>query len=388
LLVRAAARVRATLPEGTMMARLHGDGFAILIDEGETQSVAFAQRIHEAFSSPIAIRGLDIPVSLSIGIAECKGESVTSGTLLRDAHSAVRAASSHGASDTRVFDAELHERSRMQLQLEAALREATHQNALEVYYQPICEMGTGKIVGCEALSRWNHPLHGPISPDLFIPLAEDTGLIETLGTWVLREACETAATWARDQLEEISVSVNIAPQQFLSGHLPELIRTVLEETQFPPQLLKLEITERSVFEERQTERDSLQAIRDLGVRLVIDDFGTGYSSFEYLTKLAVDEIKLDRTFIDKLDEDTQLQKVVHAMVNLAHNLGLKVTAEGIESEEQLLLLRGLQCDYGQGYLLNAARPAEEFSRLLGNNPPDDPDTSDIKSPPRLTLAKG
>lgn len=388
LLVRATARVRTALPEGTMMARLHGDGFALLLQEGEEVAAELANRVHEAFYEPIAIRGLDIPVSLSIGIAECKGDAVTSGTLLRDAHSAVRSAGTMRDGNTRIFDSELFERSRMQLQLEAELRQAADSKALQVYYQPIFDLASSEIIGCEALARWNHPVHGPISPDLFIPLAEDTGLIDTLGTWVLQEACLQTSKWRKELNTDIKVSVNIAPQQFLSGHLTNLVATCLENANLPPNMLKLEITERSIFEERQTGSSSLQGLRDLGVSLVIDDFGTGYSSFEYLIRLEVDELKLDRTFIERLDSDVQLQKVVHAMVTLAHNLGLGVTAEGVENEEQRLLLRGLQCDYAQGFLLSKALPATEFAALMGGraSPPNSENLSTQKAV--LTLAKG
>ena len=247
----------------------------------------------------------------------------------------------------------------MQLQLESSPG-SPGDRSLEVYYQPIRSLASGEIVGCEALARWNHPIHGPISPDLFIPLAEDTGLIDTLGRWVLKRSCEEASNWFKSTGREVAVSVNIAPQQFLSGQLPELVRATLVDTGLPAHLLKLEITERSLLEDREAELSALENLRALGVSIVIDDFGTGYSSFDYLIRFAVDEIKLDRSFIDRIDSDSHLRKVVHAMVSLAHNLEIGVTAEGIEREEQLLLLKGIQCDRGQGYLLQRWRPRESL----------------------------
>ncbi len=386
LLVRAAARLGDVGPDGTVVARLHGDAFALLVPGNQEFAEDMAGQVHKSFYEPINVQGLDVPISVSIGISHCRDENMTSSTLLQNAHSAVRAARNAGNGVTRVFDTDLHERARMRLQLEVELRQATEENALQVHYQPIFDLKTEEIIGCEALARWNHPVHGPISPDLFIPLAEDMGLIETLGTWVLRKACSAARDWQDVLPAPLAVSVNLAPEQFLSGRLVSIVNKVLEETGLDPKLLKLEITERTIFEEQQTGRDSLNELRDLGVQLVIDDFGSGYSSLEYLIRFQVDEIKLDRTFIEGLVGAPQNQKVVHAMVSMAHNLGLRVTAEGVEKEEQKLLLQGLQCNYGQGFLLTPALPSGQFLALVQGLPPENTETQS-HSERHLTLAK-
>jgi EAL domain-containing protein (putative c-di-GMP-specific phosphodiesterase class I) len=299
-------------------------------------------------------------VSASIGIVLSAPQYARSEEILRDADIAMYRAKALGRGRSEVFDLEMRVHAMSRLELESDLRNALEQRAFSVFYQPIVSLATNRIVGFEALARWRHPQRGIVAPADFIPLAEETGLIIPIGQWVLQEACRQMRAWQMQFPQEppLTISVNLSTKQFAQADLIENVTAILDETGLAAQSLKLELTESLVVEDSQTASQMLERLREIGVQVQIDDFGTGYSSLGYLHHLPIDTLKIDRTFISRIGVNGNGGEIIRTILTLAHDLGMKVIAEGVETADQLAKLRGLDCEFGQGYLF--AKPTDSI----------------------------
>ncbi|MBD1835301.1 EAL domain-containing protein [Cyanobacteria bacterium FACHB-472] len=368
LLVALARRLEASLNQTDTLARLSGDEFAILLTEIENiNSVTLvADQILKDLSLPFPLKRQEVFINASIGITLSNLNYEQSEYLLRDADTAMYRAKTLGKGQYQIFDAEMHNAAIQVLQLENDLRRAVNQQEFIVHYQPIVALTTGKIVGFEALVRWNHPQQGLISPILFIPIAEETGLINPIGNWVLREACYQLQQWHHQRLTDypLTMSVNLSARQFAQPDLIEQIDKILTETQLNPQSLKLEITESVIMKNSQPVKVILQQLQERQIQLCIDDFGTGYSSLSYLHNFPIDNIKIDRSFISSLNGNSDNLGLVSAIMNIAQALKMSVTAEGIETAQQLDQLRVLNCDFGQGYLFSKPLDGKNATILI------------------------
>lgn len=358
LLITISERLRECMRPNDLVARLGGDEFVILV-EGQYRTeevVGIAERIQEKFSIPFTLKGHEIYSSASIGILHASEKHLTAEDMMRDADTAMYQAKRAGKARHEVFDEKMHKAAKETLRLETDLRRAIERDEFNVYYQPIFSLADGEIEGLEALARWNHAELGDIAPKKFIALAEEIGLIDALGEKVMRKAClEFSAIQAADsEGRGLSLSINLSCRQFANHALVDRIQTILSETNFSPSNLKLEITESVFFQYQETAIDMLNLLRDLGIELNIDDFGTGYSNLNYLATLPISRLKIDRSFVSMFDRAGTSPVIVQTIILLARNLGLRVVAEGVETETQLEELKKLDCDAAQGYYF--ARP--------------------------------
>jgi diguanylate cyclase (GGDEF)-like protein/PAS domain S-box-containing protein len=368
LLIEAANRINACLRTGDTAARLGGDEFTVLLEdvESERQAVEVAERIAEALRQPVLLAGREVFVSFSIGIALSGPDAARPDSVLRNADLALYRAKADGRSRYAVFDPSMQTGAIERMEIESDLRRALGRDELRVYFQPIVDLETGAVNEVEALARWERPGHGIVSPLVFIPIAEETGLIVPIGQWVLEEACRWARRWdsfSGDQ-PPLVVSVNLSARQFSNPDLLADIQRVLSETGLDPHQLKLEITESVVMHDAEATIQTLLALKALGIRVAVDDFGTGYSSLTYLKRLPVETLKIDRSFVNGLGQDAQDAAIVDSVVALARTLHLSVTAEGVETQAQARHLKLLGCDRGQGFLFARPLPPEDIERLL------------------------
>ena len=359
LLVAFAERLERTLRPVDTLARFGGDEFAILLSgmNDATDAVRVAQRIQDELSQPFMLDKNSASATASIGIALSSSGYDRADDILRDADIAMYRAKENGKARYELFDQGMHARAVSRLQLESDLRQAIEKKEFAVYYQPIVALPTGRLAGCEALVRWNHPRHGLIQPGDFIPVAEETGLIVPIGQWVLNEACAQVRQWQLDSPTHraLSLSVNLSARQVAQPNLLDRIKEALDNSKLNPHCLKLEITESVVMENAEAAALMFKQLRSLGVQLSIDDFGTGYSSLSYLHRFPLNYLKIDRSFVSRLTTDND-NAIVRTISTLARNLGMEVIAEGIETEEQYQQLKMLGCEYGQGYLFS--RPVD------------------------------
>ncbi len=363
LLQEVARRLRDSLRDSDTVARLGGDEFAVLLPDSDAcGAVAAAHKLRAALDAPVPIEGHVLHVEASVGIALCPEHGTDAATLLSHADVAMYAAKRQRSGFT-VYDALHDPYSPRRLGLIGDLRRAIAQGALALHYQPKIEVATGRVRGVEALVRWPHPRQGLIPPDGFIPLAEETGLIAPLTRWVLEEALQQCHNWWRHGLE-LSMAVNLSVWNLHDPALPDTIAGLLETYHVPPAALCLELTESAIMADMERAVDVLTRLRALGVRLAVDDFGTGYSSLAYLKRLPVDELKIDKSFVQRLAEDATDVTVVTSVVGLGHGLGLHVVAEGVENGATLELLARLGCDTAQGYHLSRPLPPDELARWL------------------------
>ena len=356
-----ADRVLSALREGDILARLGGDEFVILqLDGGEEAACALAVRIIELLRQPMAINDQAVQIGASIGIALAPEHGDEPEVLLRNSDLALYAAKSDGKGVYRVFDPELDTRMQTRRRLEVDLRHAISDGELELHYQPLVEAGSGRLVGAEALVRWNHPERGQIPPGDFIGLAEETGLILPLGEWVLRKACKEAKSWPSG----LSVSVNLSPAQFRDKNLATTVHDALADAGLPATRLELEITEGVLLAEEQTTLATLNALRNEGVHISMDDFGTGYSSLSYLRRFPFDKIKVDQSFVRQLPNDLESAAIVRAILAMGACLGMSTTVEGVETPEQLAFSAAEGCTFVQGFLVSRPLTQSAFRQYV------------------------
>jgi diguanylate cyclase (GGDEF)-like protein/PAS domain S-box-containing protein len=366
LLVGFARRLEKCLRPGDTIARVGGDEFTILLEDlaDESEAVTVAERIHQELKLPFNLCGRDVFSTVSIGIAPGSLGYDQPDQILRDADTAMYRSKSLGKARHEMFDEEMHARSTDLLRLENDLRQAQEQNQFFVNYQPIVALDDFHVCGFEALVRWQHPERGLISPQDFIPVAEEGGQILQIGRWVLLEACHQMKRWHEKfpSDESLYMTVNLSVKQFAQPDFIDQVRLILEATGLEAKYLKLEITESVLMDDIDSAAAMLVQLRALGVKLSIDDFGTGYSSLTYLHRFPIDTLKIDQSFVAVLDKDHL--EIVRTILSLAENLGMDVVAEGIETQEQMSLLRGLSCQSGQGYFFSRPMAVEDAERVL------------------------
>jgi diguanylate cyclase (GGDEF)-like protein/PAS domain S-box-containing protein len=364
LLRAVSVRFRNVLRSSDTIARVGGDEFVILPGSGPAEyATQLAEKILDSLRAPFAIAGESITISGSLGIALFPDNGDSSQQLMQAADMAMYSAKSDGRNRFCFFSDELSNRVRERMHLEQGLRRALDANSLEVYYQPQVDLADAGIVGVEALARWTLSDGTAISPVSFIPVAEESGIIERFGEWVLRRACEEMVGRVDAKGRQLRLAVNVSAQQFMGGGFVAMVSDVLAETAFPANSLELEITE-STLQVIERSAGILRALKELGVSISIDDFGTGYSSLSVLRDLPIDRIKIDRSFILHLPDDSQQRAIVEAVVTLGHALGLHIIVEGIESAQQAAVLRQLGCHEGQGYLFSQPLPLTSMVSLL------------------------
>jgi diguanylate cyclase (GGDEF)-like protein len=372
LLIAVARRLETSLSQNNTLSRLGGDEFAIVLTEIQNLSDAaiVADRILESLSQPFQLQRHEVFISASIGIALGNFNYNQPEHLLRDADTAMYRAKALGKGQYQIFAPTMHDAAIQLLSLETDLRRAIHQQEFILHYQPIVDLSTGRIAGVEALVRWCHPQRGLVSPNSFIPVAEETGLIIPIGDWVLRQACHQLYLWQKEQLIDYPffMSVNLSARQFAQLDLIAQIDQTLAKTQLQPQSLKLEITESAIMENVNSAAVILQALRERSIGLSIDDFGTGYSSLSYMHSFPVSSLKIDRSFVQRIDINPKSLGLVPAILSIAKAMGISAIAEGIETTQQLTELRTLDCNYGQGYLFSKPLEAQKAIELISSNP--------------------
>jgi diguanylate cyclase (GGDEF)-like protein len=365
VLQEVAARLRECTREHDIVARLGGDEFVVVLNgmDSANEIDKFCTRLIGSLHQPVLFEQHPLHIGASIGIALSRRHGYVASDLIRYADIALYKAKSEGKNTWCYFEAHMSDQIQTRRQLEDDLRHALKHNEFILHYQPRYKVDGQHIVSVEALVRWQHPTQGLLGPDVFIPLAEQTDLIVPLGRWVLREACETALTWPSD----ILLSVNLSPAQFAVSDVVEDVREVLVQTRFPASRLELEITENVMLNDTDGALTTMNALKELGVRLNMDDFGTGYSSLGYLRAYPFDGIKIDKRFIASISSGSNDRAVVQAIIGLGKAMGLTVTAEGVETEEQLEILGKDQCNEVQGYFMSRPIDKVAFAQLLQNS---------------------
>ena len=366
LLKEVGERLQSCLKKGETVARFEGEEFALLLTQIEMTDdlVETGQLIDEALKPSFLLGGHEVYLTASIGISLFPFDGADGGAILQNAGAALYRAKTRGGNNYQFYTADMNSRALKRLAMETSLRRAIKHSEFVLYYQPQIDFGSGKVVGAEALIRWQHPELGLLPPLEFIPLAEDTGLIVTIGAWVMGQACAQAQSWRRAGVADLSIAVNVSARQFQQKGFYESVVRVLDETGLSSDHLELELTETSIMENAESAVALLTAIRKLGVKIAIDDFGTGYSSLSYLKRLPIDILKLDRSFVNGATSDPDDAALVMAIITLAHNLRLEVIAEGVETEEHLRFLRLLRCNGGQGFLFGKPMPADQFRSFV------------------------
>jgi len=366
LLVEMAARLRSGVRASDVVARLGGDEFVVLLEgiEDSKQAATTASHLLSAICKPLELNGHECRVTASIGIAIFPDDGADEQTLMKNADSAMYLAKQGGKNDIRIFSKEIETQSIDRLTMETGLGHALDRNELRLHYQPKLNVATGQIAGVEALLRWCHPDLGELAPNRFIPLAEETGLIVPVGRWVMKTACAQNMAWQRQGLPAISMAINVSPRQFSDENLLQDINDALSSSGMDPALLQVEITESMVMLNVERAIQLLDAIRSQGVRLAIDDFGTGYSSMSVMKRFPIDTIKIDRSFVRELPENTEDRAIAQAIIGMGKALGLTIVAEGVETNEQQEFLRELACDEIQGFLFSKPVVADRIAELL------------------------
>ncbi len=366
LLKAVADRLQTCISERETVARFAGDEFALLLNDvaGTKDVVRTIGTISEALRSSFYIDGLEVFVTASVGASLFPFDGTDCQSLLKNAGAALYRAKTSGGNNYQFYTADMHAQASKRLSLEANLRRAIENEEFVVHYQPRIAIDSLKIVGMEALVRWEHPQLGLVSPAEFIPLAEDTGLIIPIGEWVLRRACRQNREWLDKGLAALRVAVNISARQFQQQDIAKVIVQILNEERLSPEHLELELTESSIMSNAEFAIGVLTGLKEMGVKISVDDFGTGFSSLSYLKRLPLDALKIDQSFVRDATTDPDDAALVMAVITLGHNLRLKVVAEGVETEEQLRFLQLLRCDEIQGFLFSRPLPAEELVKLF------------------------
>jgi len=368
-----ATRLDECLPKEASLIRFHGDKFAILfadnkIDHIQTEAMSLAKTIHHCMTRNIQTAEVETQISLSIGIATGSPAILDSSELIQNAHIAMKRINNMSSDRTLIYNIDLQTRAHSRLKMESELRQAIKKDELLLHYQPIINLQTGNLLGFEALIRWQHPERGMVSPIEFIPLAEETGLIIPIGRWCLNEACQQMVRWT-DKFPEASnlcMNVNVSSVQLSHDNFVLTAREALNNSGLSGERLKLELTETALIENADTARDILLDLKSINISLAIDDFGTGYSSLSYLNRFPADTLKIDRSFVSRLDNSEESLKIVHIISTLASTLGMNVVAEGIETQKQHELLKSLGCLYAQGYLYAKPLSKDDVEVYLKN----------------------
>ena len=356
-----------------LLARLLADTFAFVVVSVDRQSdniESLSHKIKQSFETPFNYRGQELFVTSSIGITYSESGSTVVETLLQQADLALHEAKDQGRNEVQEYSRDLVSKVSKHLVIQSEMRKAIREGEFQLYYQPKIATATGEISGFEALVRWIHPEKGMIPPDQFIPVAETTGQIVDLGMWVLETACAQNKQWVDDGLVNVRVAVNVAARQFKEGNLVEIVESILERTGLSEQNLELEITEGVLMADPRSS-DFIEKLRDRGITIALDDFGTGYSSLSYITRFPIDTIKIDRSFVQDIQEGSEKATIVSAVNGLAHGLGFKVVAEGVETDSELRLIEQLGCDEIQGYYYCRPMPADDIREWIKNREPRD-----------------
>ncbi|MCX7596675.1 MAG: EAL domain-containing protein, partial [Fischerella sp.] len=366
LLQGVAQRLRDSLRAGDTVARWGGDEFTILLPRVNyvEEVVQVARRILQALETAFHIEGHELYVSASLGIALFDEHSPDAETLIQHADAALYHAKDEGRNNYQFYTTSISSKTPEILTLEKSLRHALERGEFVVYYQPRVSIATGKITGLEALLRWEHPEMGLVAPNIFIPLAEESGLIVPIGEWVLRTACRQNKIWQDEGMPLVTIAVNLSLKQFRQPQLVETVAKILEETGLEPRFLELEITESTAIEDLEFTQTVLKDLEKMGVHLSIDDFGTGHSSLSRLQLLPLHNLKIDRSFIRELTTDVKVAHIVKAIVTLGRSLGLRLTAEGVEKQEELEFLKSINCEDVQGFLFYRPLSAQKATEIL------------------------
>ena len=366
VLCEIATRLRSVIRKGDLVARLGGDEFGIVTETNpasEAQAdgiIKLASRVMTAVERPIDVGATQISVGASLGVARCGPDGQNAEALLRAADVAMYRAKEEGRGDFRFFERQMDDDIRNRAALEADLRTAVSSGQIVPYYQPLIGLADNGLVGFEILARWDHPTKGPIAPDVFVPLAERTGLISELTFSLLGSACSDAKDWPAS----CTLSLNLSPLQLKDRLLPLQILSLLSKAGFPPQRLEIEVTESALIADMEAAKDVIAAFQDLGIKVSLDDFGTGYSSMHHLRELRFDKIKIDRSFILSMRDNPESDKIVNAILGLTKSLGLPTIAEGVEDAELLAIMIEKGCDFGQGFFFGKAIPGHEVADLM------------------------
>lgn len=368
LLCEIARRLKNCLQPGDTVARWGGHEFALLLTQsGDAGGIAgTVSRIQAELRKEFEIDRQELYLTTSVGTSFFPQDGQNAALLLKNAGAALFRAKERGGDNFQFYRTEMNERALRRLSLENNLRRAIEREEFRLHFQPLLDVDGRKVTGMEALVRWEHPEMGLISPGEFIPLAEDTGLIIPLGKWILHAACSQNRKWQESAVRPLRISVNLSPRQFRQADLIAMVASTLEETGMDPRWLELELTESSLMDDAKHTVRALNSLREMGIRIAVDDFGSGYSSLNYLKHFPINVLKIDQSFVRDIASSQQDTAIVLAMVTLAHNLDLKVVAEGVETEKQLEALRSLGCDHVQGYLFSRPLPAPAFEKLISD----------------------
>jgi diguanylate cyclase len=370
LLREVARRLKSVVRAVDTTARLGGDEFVVLVDGPVTRAEALevGGRVIKALEPSMQLVGIEVHTSPSIGVAFYPRDGGTVDTLLARADAAMYSAKERGRNNVQCYAEGMSTMTQERVQFESELHQALQNGQFELHYQPKVDTSTGRINSAEALIRWRHPQRGLVPPNEFITVAEECGLLDAIGEWVVFEACRQAKAWQREGVRPLRVAVNLAPSQFRLTNLVDQIRRALAASGLEPQLLEVELTESAVMSDAEESIQILEAISRMGVLVSVDDFGTGYSSMSYLRRFPIDKLKIDRCFVEQMTRRTEDASIVRAIISLAHSLRLKVIAEGVETPEQLQLLAELGCDQYQGYYFSPALASSEFVALIKQEP--------------------
>jgi diguanylate cyclase (GGDEF)-like protein/PAS domain S-box-containing protein len=366
LLQVVAERLKLCIRDTDTVCRQGGDEFVVLLTEIERtlDAAPVAEKLLAAFAEPCLIGGHELHVTLSVGVAIYPDDGQDADEVMKNADTAMYHAKANGRNNFQFFTTEMNTRAVQRLFIEGNLRRALKQNEFELYYQPKIDLASGLMIGSEALIRWHDPEHGLIYPNQFVPIAEESGLIVPIGSWVLREACRQVCAWQDSGLLAVPVSVNISAVEFRHKDFLDGVALILKETGMLPSFLEMELTESILMHDAESSALVLESLKAMGMQLAIDDFGTGYSSLSYLKRFPINTLKIDQSFVRDIDVDADDASIVRAMIGMGKSLKQRVIAEGVETEAQLAFLLTLQCDEGQGFLLGHPQPADQFERLL------------------------
>jgi diguanylate cyclase (GGDEF)-like protein len=362
ILAALAARLHAAVDSNTLCCRLDYRSFAIFLPSivDPLEAMTLAKKYLKVLCEPVDWVDRKISIAIGAGVALANQLDLDAATLLQNAGLAYKSATVRGSPGYAFFNPILSQAAKRKSDVLIALQDALDQQYFQLHYQPFFAGQTGELAGFEALMRLNHPVYGSISPTEFIPVAEDSGLINKLGGWALAEACRTAAGWP----SHLTVAVNVSPEQFKDGSLMTDIHNALELASFPAYRLEIEVTESTMMGDAEMVLSQLQSLRELGCAIVLDDFGTGYSSLSYLWKFPFSKLKIDRSFVHAMEEKTRVRGMLTSIMSLSRNLGLKVTAEGIETEPQANMIQDMHCDYVQGYLTGKPVPETDIAAFI------------------------